>query len=85
MKVLLINQLNPANNGVYNMNFTHAMDNNIGEKMKVIIELNEDVSLISLDSECVTITIDYESHLNSLSATVNIDDLKLALRKLTAK
>jgi len=50
--------------------------------MKVIIELNENVDIESIDND--------EEHLaihvaNNGVAKININDLKLALRKLTAK
>jgi hypothetical protein len=67
------------------MNFTHAMDNNIGEKMKVIIELNNNIAIESTDNEnIVRLIFDYGCT-SEVREDVVIDDLKLAIRKLTAK
>ena len=58
------------------------------EAMKVIIELNSYISLELIEDDVLNhqIRIWFEKDtVNRTSAAVNIDDLKLALRKMTAK
>jgi hypothetical protein len=53
--------------------------------MKVIIELNEYMKIENgSDENTINIIIDHPE-ISGCSTSVNIDDLKLALRKMTAK
>jgi len=53
--------------------------------MKVIIELDENVSICSANNEDEVGILIKPNSSNGLVAYVKIDDLKLALRKMTAK
>jgi hypothetical protein len=56
------------------------------EGMKVIIELNEDISIESIIGSNEEVKVNISLIGKGFSyATVNIDDLKAALRKMTEK
>ncbi len=86
--VLCLDPKNPKQNGIYKIEDIFSSAKKIKEKkMKVIIELNENVSLESAEDDNL-INIKFNNtfpEARSISRLININDLNVALRKMTAK